>query len=213
MDGATISAVLSLGERIGASLDQNDLLSRWMAHYIAERMTAIESLEGADRTAAEDELADRILQLWEHRGAALSGDPLEQTEAVLGAVARLDPDPRRAFFPTLALGPSADDDGAHTDERLRIALSLDKEVGDLIRILISDAAESAEAAEASWVEAARAANADPLAQIADLIAIYSGEVSRDDDPHAARRTRIATQAVRIYDLLAPLTRDAAPSTD
>lgn len=209
MDGETISAVLSLGERIGAALDENDLPSQWMAQHIAERMTALESLQGADHETAENDLADRILQLWAHRrGATFREDPLGQTEAVLRAVARLDPDAQRAFFPALSFGPKPQDGGEHTDERLRIALALDKQVAELIRTLISDAAESAQTADGSWVEAARAANVDPLAEIENLIAVYSGAISRDDDPQAARRARITTQATQIRDLLAPLAGDA-----
>ncbi|MDR7188271.1 hypothetical protein J2Y46_001087 [Microbacterium sp. BE35] len=211
-DGATISAVLSLGERIAATLDEDDLLSQWMAHHIAERLTVLETLQGAERATAENELVDHILRLWEHRHGAMFGEyPLDLSESVIRAVARLDPKPGDAFFGAFGFLPSPSAEETRLDTHLWIAQSLDIEVGRLIRQLVILAAESAADTEAAWVEAAREADTDPFLHIRDLLEQYGSEADVEEaDPRAAGRAQIAAHAARIRELLAPL---APPGTE
>lgn len=76
-----------------------DTFSRWMAHYLAEKITIVERLEGNEREAAEKECYDVILKLWEHRHTLPSGRrPFQSFEPILDALSKLNPDTEEPFF-------------------------------------------------------------------------------------------------------------------
>ncbi len=82
-------------------LDQSvDTFSRWMAHYIAEKMAMAEQLPpGEDKAKAEKECFDTILKLWEHRWLISPGKrPLEDFEPILKTLERLTPEQKQPFF-------------------------------------------------------------------------------------------------------------------
>lgn len=202
----TTSDVISLGRKIVDGLRQDDLLSQWMAHHIAERMAALEHVAAASRQQAEDDLAALILRLWEHgRGNAFSEDPTRLTDSVVRAVAKLDPEPDEPYFRAFGFVPRPDGTGTELDEYLRVALSLDSEVQRLILGLVTCAAALAEDQETEWIQHLRRVNADPLLLIRDLTT-YSGGLNRDDesDPLDVRRRSVARQAAAVRDLLKPL---------
>jgi hypothetical protein len=64
-------AILELGKLLVKELGIQksvDTLSRWMAHYVAEKIKYSEELpEGAKKKAAEKECFALILDLWKHR--------------------------------------------------------------------------------------------------------------------------------------------------
>lgn len=70
-----------------------DTLGRWMAHHIAELITATkETKSNAERAVAEERAVQTILKLWEHR-MALPGHayPLAQFKEILGLLSKLTP--------------------------------------------------------------------------------------------------------------------------
>lgn len=77
-----------------------DTFSRWMAHYIAERMTAAEqALSDEDKKEAEKECFETILALWKHRWLLPSQKrPLEEFESILKTLERLNPEEQEPFF-------------------------------------------------------------------------------------------------------------------
>lgn len=78
----------------------SDTFSKWMAHYIAEKMTLAEQApSGEDKKGAEKECFDTILTLWKHRWSLPSGvRPLEEFEPILKALERLNPEEQEPFF-------------------------------------------------------------------------------------------------------------------
>lgn len=143
-----------------------------MAHYLAERIEALEALQGKERTLAEIQIADQILQLWEHRhGAVFRVNPIAVTESVERAIARLDPQGYRPWnyydvFDGVP-GPSETEVGANAV--LQVALKLDRTMADLMRSLVIHASLNSRLVEAEWLHVARAAGADPLAYIRKLM--------------------------------------------
>jgi hypothetical protein len=77
-----------------------DTFSKWMAHYIAEKMTLAEkSPLGEEREAADKESFETILKLWQHRWSLPSGKrPLENFEPILKTLEKLNPEEQEPFF-------------------------------------------------------------------------------------------------------------------
>ena len=60
-------SVLALGKKIVDELDADrpvDTLSRWMAHYIAEKIEDAETATDESRDRKMSECSDAILKLW-----------------------------------------------------------------------------------------------------------------------------------------------------
>lgn len=98
----TQQQAIELGKRLVALLGNEhtaDALSRWMAHYIAEQMTAAENSSGAGKTRAEERCFEAILKLWKHRASLPPGlRPFENFNAVYRALERLDPEEPRGYY-------------------------------------------------------------------------------------------------------------------
>ncbi|RUT71553.1 hypothetical protein D0817_06685 [Flavobacterium cupreum] len=76
-----------------------DTFSRWMAHFIAEKIVIAEESEGSVKQAAEKECFEVILKLWEHRRSLPSGRrPLESFEPILATLSKLNPDNEEPYF-------------------------------------------------------------------------------------------------------------------
>lgn len=95
--------IVSLGKRIVAEMELDpgvDTLSKWMAHYLAGRITDIEKLKGEKRKAAEKECFDTISALWQHRWNIPRGKPfLEDFDTLFRTLHKLNPEAEGAFFP------------------------------------------------------------------------------------------------------------------
>jgi DNA primase len=79
--------VVKLGQRIIHELKlgrEYDVLSRWMAHRIAELMDRAERSQTAEeREAAERECTDLIMKLWTHRASRTHSRPLAEIASFL----------------------------------------------------------------------------------------------------------------------------------
>ncbi|MEL1240380.1 hypothetical protein [Flavobacterium flavipallidum] len=76
-----------------------DTFSRWMAHYLAEKMSVAEQSEGSQKEAAEKECFDVILKLWQHRHSLPTGRrPFESFESLLETLSKLKPDTDDPYF-------------------------------------------------------------------------------------------------------------------
>jgi hypothetical protein len=88
---------LELGKQLVAEFNYEescDTLGRWMAHHVAELITAAkEAKSKAERAIAEERAVQTILKLWEHR-MALPGQayPLAQFKDIVELLAKLTPD-------------------------------------------------------------------------------------------------------------------------
>lgn len=88
---------MELGKHLVSELgleDSNDTLGRWMAHHVAELITAAkEAKNKAHRAVTEERAVETILKLWEHR-TTLPGQayPLAQFREILELLSKLTPD-------------------------------------------------------------------------------------------------------------------------
>ncbi len=76
-----------------------DTLSRWMAHFIAEKISAVEKAKPTEKQKLKKECFDLILKLWEHRSELPSGSrPLHNFEAILTVLHNISPDENKPYY-------------------------------------------------------------------------------------------------------------------
>lgn len=77
-----------------------DTLARWMAHYLAEKISQVESLpDGKEKAEVAKECCDIILKIWDHRSKMPSGRrPFENFEPILKVLDSIDPDKDEPYF-------------------------------------------------------------------------------------------------------------------
>lgn len=94
--------VIRLGEALVEELKLNpgvDTLARWMAHYVAEQITAVKESSGDEKRIAEEHCFETILNLWRHRSVFPKGiKPFESFESIFVALDRLNPDNPRSYY-------------------------------------------------------------------------------------------------------------------
>lgn len=90
--------IINLGKQLVSELGLEpgvDTLSRWMAHYLADKISLIESSQGKERKLAEQECFETILKLWERRQSLPSGTrPFEEFEPLLNLMSKIGTDDR-----------------------------------------------------------------------------------------------------------------------
>lgn len=151
-------AVIELGKRIVAGLKLgDDVTAQWMAHLVAEKISAAEDAPETVRDAAVAECVDVILKLWAHRYTLPSYmRPLRELDPLLRTLNSLgvnDADELRFF----ARPPSSEElEGATEDERklFEFAIGIDHAARELIRHALSVAAERSIDVVKPWLEEA-----------------------------------------------------------
>lgn len=157
--------VLALGRALTKELqldDSVDTLSRWMAHYIAELIVAVDQTEPGEQATAQAACHSAILDLWKHRHVMPNGKrPFESVEPILRTLESLDADagvPR--YFRSL---PAPDADDRLDPERTRwleIASNIDQTARTLVLHCIANAASSGKDSGGEWVRLATEAAAE-----------------------------------------------------
>jgi hypothetical protein len=93
---------IRLGELIVQQLgcdNRGDTLSHWMAHYVAEQITAADTMTGKAKRLARERCCRTILLLWEHRASLPNGHrPLENFEPILRVLVDINPESPRPFY-------------------------------------------------------------------------------------------------------------------
>ena len=154
-------SVLALGKKLvdELGLDQSvDTLSRWMAHYIAEKMEDAEAATAEARDRKMSECGDVILKLWAHRSEVPNGQrPFEEFGSIFRVLQSLDLDdstPR--YFRQVRSAVDQDDEDDAAKQWLNIASGLDYAARDLIRYCLTTAAQEAVDKSRDWVALAGA---------------------------------------------------------
>lgn len=149
-------AVIELGKRIVAGLKLgDDVTAQWMAHLVAEKISAAEHALETARDAALAECVDVILKLWEYRYALPPYmQPLRELDPLLRTLNSLgvnEEDGLRFF----ARPPSSDElEGATEEEKklFEFAIGIDHAARELIRHALSVAAERSVEVVKPWLE-------------------------------------------------------------
>ena len=86
--------VINLGKQIVDELDDEDkrnILPRWMAHYIAEKINLVEKTEGEEKEKYQKECFELILRLWSKRSYYPDyKKPFENFELIFNVLAKID---------------------------------------------------------------------------------------------------------------------------
>lgn len=149
-------AVIELGKRIVVGLTLgDDVTAQWMAHLVAEKISAAEGASETARDSAVAECVDVILKLWAHRYTLppymrplRELDPLLRTLNSLGVN---EADELRF----LARPPSSEElEGATEDEKklFEFAIGIDHAGRELIRYALSVASERSVNVVSPWLE-------------------------------------------------------------
>lgn len=178
--------ILSLGRKLVAALkvDDDDLLSHWMAHHIAELITECEMGDAAGSKAAKERCSSSILDLWAHR-ASLTGTskPFQELAPIIETLRTLDPEGEHLFYRRMM--PNAE--GAENEETTRwlnFAKNCDVIARMLIGAAINKASECAGDSASGWADAASNAG---LASDFDVQISYIIESRLNEDARANGR--------------------------
>ncbi|MEQ9467420.1 MAG: hypothetical protein RLN88_08415 [Ekhidna sp.] len=135
--------IIDLGKSIVKELELDpgvDTLSKWMAHYVAEKIELSKKLTGSKKSKAEKECFEIILKLWENRWSVPPlKDHLEEFKPLLETLKKLNPNKEGTFFYPERVAifldeESKDDKSDEVKNHLDVALEVDK----LARSIISD---------------------------------------------------------------------------
>ncbi len=162
-------AVIEIGKRVVAGLKLgDDVTAQWMAHLVAEKISAAEQASEATRDAAAAVCVDVILKLWAHRYTLppymrplRELDPLMRTLNSLGVKEK---DELRFF----SRPPSSEElDGATEDEKklFEFAIGIDHVARELISHALSIAAERSVDLVKPWLEEAFKGNLDVAVEL------------------------------------------------
>jgi hypothetical protein len=162
-------AVIELGKRIVVGLKLgDDVAAQWMAHLVAEKVSAAELASETARDAAVAECVDVVLKLWAHRYTLppymrplRELDPLLRTLNSLG----VNEEDELRFF---ARPPSSEElEGATEDEKklFEFAIGIDRAARELIRHTLSVAAERSVDVVKPWLEEAFKGNLEATVEL------------------------------------------------
>lgn len=95
--------IINLGKLLVKELgleDEVDTLSRWMAHYVAEKITLLETLPaGKEKDKAQKECFETILKLWQNRWHLPPEKRLlKNFQPILGVLEKINPERESPFF-------------------------------------------------------------------------------------------------------------------
>lgn len=163
------SAVIELGKRIVAGLKLgDDITAQWMAHLVAEKISAAEQASETTRDTAISDCVDVILKLWSHRYTLppymrplRELDPLLRTLNFLG----MNEADELRFF---TRRPNSEElEGATEEEKdlFEFAIGIDRVARELIRYMLSVAAERSVDLVKPWLENAIKGNLDVTVEL------------------------------------------------
>ncbi len=149
-------ATIDLGKRLVQELgveDSNDTLSRWMAHYIAEKIEEAQSAKSKTKRSPMRECFRAILELWEHRNAFPMGRrPFGNFESLFQTLSSLDIDDTTPRYFRMPRAVAADNVASESQKWLDAAANVDDAARVLIRYCLAVAAENAVDRSRDWVE-------------------------------------------------------------
>jgi hypothetical protein len=154
--------VLALGQKLvsefgGAS--QADTLSQWMAHHLAEKLTALKAATGPRKQQLEQGCRDSVLQIWKHRASfPYDHRPFKNFDAVFRALESLDPAKERNRYVRFNI-PDQTPPESQPDlvqAWLDAAISIDRGARAVIRAYLDSAVAEATKGKDGWIKAVRA---------------------------------------------------------
>lgn len=135
-----------------------DTISKWMAHYVAEKIALAKKSEGKQKMAAEKECFETILKLWKHRWTLQARRrPLENFGPLLNMLQRINPDKEEPYYfmevPTGNVRADTDESKAPSPKWLDVAAEIDKVARVWLEFALKQAGfEASDEMTAAWVK-------------------------------------------------------------
>lgn len=151
-----------------------DTLGRWMAHYLAMKMTEAESASDQEKSRLDKECFDIILKIWSHRWQ-LPGNskPFQNFVPIFEFLVKLNPDRERSFYFDDAIASkkkTVTKKTFNSDGWLDVAKAADKYARICIDQALNNAAsEVTTDEETKWLENAPRLTEDIDVQIINIV--------------------------------------------
>jgi len=202
-NSAPANNLLALGRNLVEELKlegSQDTLGRWMAHYIAELITDVESASGDEKATAEHKCFEAILELWKHRSMLPDGKrPFEEVEPVLRTIQSLDPKHNKVrYYNSCRPYNGKTADSIEQKKWLNLADGLDDSAKLLIGYCLSQAASVSLDKSQEWVKLAEDIEEDSSPEIA--IRFLYGE-DGNSDPDKKDRELLNKKVQQLRDFL------------
>ncbi len=162
-----------------------DTFSKWMAHYVAEKMVLAKKATGKQKAAAEKECFEIILKLWQHRWTMPSRRrPLENFAPLLNLLHKIDPSKEEPYFyseiPNEDSKVNAEGGPASSPNWLSLAVEIDKIARVWMEFALKQAGvEASNEMTAAWVRNSYHLNDNEDTRI--ISALLNDRVSFDFD--------------------------------
>lgn len=215
---ARSEAVISLGKRLVEQLELGegvDILSRWLAHVLAEKISAAEGIaQGApERSEVEKETIDLILRLWEHRRDFRSGArPFEELEPLAAALQILNPEAKRGLYLDPLQTPRFESANPAPKEWLQRAIAVDRAAQDAVRYCLLAAYEAEPGSGGEWADLASKIGRTTDAEVVIVRLLgFEDERFTAAKAAAARQKKTLQTANVLSDAGAAITRHAVAS--
>ncbi|QTR55105.1 hypothetical protein J9260_08510 [Thiothrix unzii] len=151
---------MSLGKRLIEEFEldivgRENILSRWMAHYIAEKIIDAETAVDSEKQEAENSCVEAILDLWWERNSLPDGRrPFEKFEPIWETLEGLNPNSDKPYFVNTTTYESPEE-GNEMQMWLTMASYLDRAARTLIEYSLRKAVVVAvDKKSLEWVQAA-----------------------------------------------------------
>jgi len=203
--------ILNLGKLFVKELNLEpgvDTFSRWMAHYLAEKISIAEQSEGSEKKTVEKECFDVILKLWKHRHTLPFGKrPFESFEPILNSLLKLNPDKEEPYFYNAIRHHDKEElenlDSNSVKKWMNVAEEIDKAARIWIEYILNQAANLAQNENTKeWIE-----NAIDLSENTDVEIINvlldnnpTFDVDKDNKDDFSKQYDIERLKTRIFQL-------------
>lgn len=162
-----------------------DTLSQWMLHYIAEKLTAHKRAVGDAKLALEAEIVDLVLKFWKHRAYFPRGSrPFEEYEPVLRALESLDPNQTDGrYFQYRIFEEDKEAKKGPAKAWIDAAKSLDRGARAIVNFCIRQAALASGKQDDAWLSAAKVLAEDSDRDLFVIRYVTEGTKEKDEvDP-------------------------------
>jgi hypothetical protein len=209
--------MIALGKRLAAQLDDDDdIAANWLAHLLAERLTAVETAPDAEAKAvAEAGCTGLIMELWRQQAAFPNHKrPFRDLDVVLRTIESLDTDnPASRYYPSPFRSAGGDAVPEAPRQWLELALGVDATARQLIRAALGMAVGAMGDEMQDWVALARAASADDPAEARVIRFVLDGGEQDDLDVVREQRQRQLGRLEEFIALAQLLAKDLAAKLD
>ncbi len=200
------SKVVTLGKRIVQEIELNkhaDILSRWMAHHMAELIIKAETADKEKKSRLEDQCRTVILTLWDHIDKLPpTSNPFHNLESFASALRALNLEQHPYYYAEVhdTIGTANIPESAK--QWLNLSRQIDHSARMLIKTCILKATEEIWGNESELIELAMAAEANEL-PIVTFVRLIDGEMKQLNEDNNEYWKSLQKHVEQLRDLVSP----------